>query len=137
MPEVKPVGGGSAPAREERLACLIDEIQENRMGAMRTAKALAEFAWATGAKLREARELVGGDTFIGWLSSALGISRREAAALVHFSRRPKFDASPVRTMTLGEALELVALLCDEYRDWPKTSGVAAKPKAPRPAAKPR
>ena len=80
--------------------------------------------------MRHARELVGGDAFIAWLPQTLGISRREAAALVHFSRRPKFDASPVRAMTLGEALELVALLCDEYRDWPKTSGVAAKPKAP-------
>ena len=48
MPEVKPVGGGSALTREERLATLVGEIQEGRMGCMRVAKALAEFAWSTG-----------------------------------------------------------------------------------------
>ncbi len=137
MPEAKPAGGGSEPAREERLATLVGEIQEGRMGCMRVAKALAEFAWSTGAKLRQAREMVGGDAFVAWLPQTLGISRREAAALFHFSRRPKFDASPCRAMRLGEALELVAGLCDEYRKWAEASSGPSKATEAKAAAKPR
>jgi hypothetical protein len=102
--------------RERRLAQLVAELQEGRLGCTRVAKALAEFAWATGAKLQEARLFVGGNDFVDWLPRTLGISRREAAALFRFSMMPKFDASPIKAMTLAAALELVTGLCDEYRD---------------------
>lgn len=127
----------SSTAREERLAALVGEIHEGRLGSMRTAKALAEFAWATGEKLREARKLIGADAFIAWLPQTLGITRREAAAMFNFSRRPKFDASPARDMTLGEALELVAMLCQQYQQWQEPSGAQPKPKVAKPTNKPR
>ena len=72
----RPQAGGGAPERDEQLARLIAEIQVGRMGCLRTAKALAEFAKETGAKLRQARILVGDSkTFVSWLPRTLGGTR--------------------------------------------------------------
>ena len=98
---------GGSVLREDRLAELAAEINENRMGTLRVAKALVQFARAAGLGLLEARKLIGEEGFAPWLKQALGLTPPVAEALIHYSQQPEVrtaDVSPMKDVPLVGSL---------------------------------
>jgi hypothetical protein len=90
---------------------LVGQIHDTALGAMRVAKALVEFSRAAGQRLFQAREIVGQEHLDRWVHTGLSIAPAEAMALIGYAKDPVVDqpdVSPTNSMTLTEALLLVA-----------------------------
>jgi hypothetical protein len=111
------------------------ELFANRLGALRCAKAVVEFARAVGKILQQTLIAMEPDAWERWITTQLGMSVAEALAYMLFTDAPgiaEVDVSAARAISPGEAFRLVGILVDEFRN-----GQAAAPVAPlvgRPAA---
>lgn len=109
------VGPGTPPVSDEGLTAVVGDISDATLGACRCAKALVEFSRVAGQRLADARAALGDQAFDRWVERTLAITPAEAVALIRFAQDPAIvmaDVSPIKAMTLTDAMQLVVRLDD-------------------------
>ncbi len=92
---------------------LIGAIHENRLGALRCAKAMISFGRAAGDKLAQVQAQFGEEAFENWTRPTLGLPANEALGWMRFANEPQaggVDVSPTVAVEPEVVLRLIGLL---------------------------